>query len=95
MDSGLMYNVYLNQASGAYLFFYFFNFFYLQFQNIKIIVILFLGIVRPTKLKRDTHMGNGLIYCVYQNQAACTYLFLCVSSFFLSLQLGNIKNVQL
>ena len=64
-----MYPVYLNQAAGAYLFLLFFNFLSLQFQNINIFVILFLGTVRPTKLKLDVHMGNGVIYCVYQNQA--------------------------
>ena len=34
MDSRLMYHVYLNQAAGAYLFFYF-NFLSLKFQNIN------------------------------------------------------------
>ena len=34
MDSRLVYHVYLNQAAGAYLFFYFFNFLSLKFQNI-------------------------------------------------------------
>ena len=38
--------------------------------------------VRPTKLKIDTHMGNGLIYCVHQIQAARMYLFFYFSSFF-------------
>ena len=38
--------------------------------------------VRPTKLKLDTHMGKGLLYCVHQIQAARIYLFLYFSSFF-------------
>ena len=51
--------------------------------------------VRPTKLKLDTHMGKGLIYCVHQIQVARIYLFLYFSSFFLSLQLAKIKNLHL
>ena len=51
--------------------------------------------VRPTKLKLDTHMSKGLIYCVHQIQAARIYLFLYFSSFFLSLQLAKIKNLHL
>ena len=34
MDSRLIYQVYLNQAAGAYLFLYLFNFLCLKFQNI-------------------------------------------------------------
>ena len=49
---------------------YFFNFLSLQFQN-----IFSPFFVRPTKMKLDTHIRNGLIYCVYQNQAPSTYLF--------------------
>ena len=79
MDSRLVYRVYLNQAAGAYLFFYFFNFFSLKFQNINFLSHFS---VRPTKLKLDTHMRNGLIYCVHQIQAARIYLFLYFSSFF-------------
>ena len=51
--------------------------------------------VRPTKLKLDTHMGKGMIYCVHQIQAASIYLFLYFSSFFLYLQLAKIKNLYL
>ena len=76
MDSGLVYCLYWNQAAGAYLLLHFLIFLSLQFQSIKIFVILFLGTVRPTKVKLDVHMGNGLIYCVYQNQAASAYLSL-------------------
>ena len=64
----------------------------LKFQNIKLLSHFY---VRPTKLKLDTHMGSGLIYCVHQIQAANTNLFLYFSSFFLSLQLANIKNLHL
>ena len=41
MDCRLMYHVYLNQAAGAYLFLYFFNFLSLEFQNIKFFVTFF------------------------------------------------------
>ena len=41
MDSRLMYHVYLNQAAGAYLCLYFFNFLCLKFQNINFFVTLF------------------------------------------------------
>ena len=41
LDSWLVYHVYLNQAAGAYLFFHFFNFLSLKFQNIKLFVTLF------------------------------------------------------
>ena len=47
--------------------------------------------VRPTKLKLDTHMGKGFIYCVHQIQAAeYTGSFI-----FPSLQLAKIKNLHL
>ena len=88
MDSRLMYHMYLNLAAGAYLFLDFFNFLSLEFQNIKFFVTLS---VRPTKLKLDTHMGTGLIYCLHQIQAVRIYFFL----YFLSLQLAKIKNLHL
>ena len=50
--------------------------------NSKILIFLSHFSVRPTKLKLDTHMGKGLIYCVHQIQAARIYLFLYFSSFF-------------
>ena len=74
-----MYHVFLNRAAGVYLFLYFFNFLSLKFQNIKFLLHFS---VRPTKLKLDTHMGKGLIYCVHQIQATRIYLFLYFSSFF-------------
>ena len=77
-DSRLMYHVYLNQAAGVYLFLYFFNF----LSNSKTLNFLSLLSVRSTKLKLDTHMGKGLIYCVHQIQVARIYLFLYFSSFF-------------
>ena len=79
MDSRLMYHVYLNQSAAVYLFLLFFNFLSLKFQNIKFLSHFS---VRPTKLKLDTHMGKGLIYCVQKIQAAKIYLFLYISSFF-------------
>ena len=47
-----------------------------QFSNIKIFVTLFSGTMRPTKLRLGTRVDNGLMYCVYQNQAAAAYLSL-------------------
>ena len=87
-----MYHVHLNQAAGAYLFLYCFNFISLKFQNIKFLSHFS---VRPTKLKLGIHMGNGVIYCVHQIQAARIYLFLYFCSFFLSLQLAKIKILHL
>ena len=73
MDSRLMYHVYLNQAAGVYLFLYFFNFLSLKFQNIKFLSHFS---VRPKKLKVDTHMGKGLIYCLHKIQATRIYMSL-------------------
>ena len=42
-------------------------------------------------MKLGTHVDSGQMYCVYQNQAAATYLSLYFFSF-LSLQFSNIKN---
>ena len=77
MDSRLMYHVYLNQA-GVYLFPYFSIF----LSQIPKIIFLSHFSVSPTKLKLDTHMGKGLIYCVHQIQVARIYLFFYFSSFF-------------
>ena len=53
--------------------FFFSNFF---LSNSKTLNFLSHFSVRPTKLKLDIHMGNGLIYCLHQIQAARIYLFL-------------------
>ena len=69
-----------------------FSFFFLSnFQTLKIFVTLFSGTVRPRRLKLDTHMDSGWMYCVYWNQAAAAYssLYFII---FLSLQFSNIKN---
>ena len=44
-------------------------------------VTLFLWIVSPRKRKLDMHMGNELIYCVYQNEAASAYVSLYFAIF--------------
>ena len=53
--------------------------------------LIFSGTIRPTKLKLGTHVDNGWLYCVYQNQAvpafSSLYFFI-----FLSLQFSNIKS---
>ena len=64
IDSGLLYHVFWNQAAGAYSFLYFFIFLPLRISKHKMFATLFLGTVRPTKLKLDIRMGNGLICCV-------------------------------
>ena len=46
--------------------------------------------MRPRRLKLVTHMENGWIYCVNQNQAAAAYLSLYFF-IFLSLQFSEIK----
>ena len=85
-----MYCVYQNQIAAAYSFLYFI-FPSLQFSNIKSFVTLLSGIVRTTKLRLGTHVDNGLMQCVYQNQAAAAYLSLHFF-IFLSLQFSNIKS---
>ena len=42
-------------------------------------------------MKLVTHVNNGCMYHVYQNQTAAAYLF-CYFFIFLSLQFSNIKN---
>ena len=74
--SGQMYRVYQNQAAAAYWSPYFFIFLSLQFSNIQIFRKLLSGTVRRRRLKLDTHVDSGWMYCVYQNQAAAAYLFL-------------------
>ena len=76
VDSGQMYHVYRNQAAAAYSFLYFFIFLSLQFSTLKFFVTLFSETVRPRRLKLDTHVDSGQMYCVYWNQAAAAYLSL-------------------
>ena len=89
VDSRQMYHVYWNQAAAAYLSLYFFIFL-LQFSTLKFFVTLFSGTVRPRRLKLGTHMDNGQMYHVYQNQAAAAYLSLYFF-IFLSLQFSTLK----
>ena len=90
MDSGQMYLVYRNQAAAAYSSLHVFIFLSLQFSNIKFFVTLFLGTVRPRRLKLSSHVDIGWMYCVYQNWAASAYSSLYYF-IFLSLQFSNIK----
>ena len=62
-----------------------------NFQILNIFVAFFSGTVRPRRLKLVTHVNNGWMYHVYQNQTAAAYLFLYFF-IFLSLQFSNIKN---
>ena len=60
----------------------FFSFFFLSnFQTLKIIITLFSGTVRPRRLKLGTHVDNGWMYRVYENQAAAAYLSLYFFTF--------------
>ena len=68
MDNGLMYHVYQNQGQGPItLGVTSFD----KFYNLPLMEIFdtdFSGTMKAVKLKLSTHMDNGLIYCVYQNQ---------------------------
>ena len=90
VDSGQMYRVYRNHAAPAYSCLYFFTFLSLQFSNLKFFVTLFSGPVRPKRLKLGTHIYNGQMYRVYQNQTASAYSSLYFFTF-LSLQFSNLK----
>ena len=80
MNNGQLYRVYWNRtAAAAYSSLYFFIFLSLQFSNIKIFVTFFSGTVRPRRLNLGTHLNNGQVYGVYQNQAAAAYLSLYFS----------------
>ena len=86
VDNWWMYRVYRNQAAAALIHPFVFLFLFLSnFETLKIFVILFSGIVRPRRLKLVTHVDNGWIYHVYQNQAAAAYsslyFFIFLSSF--------------
>ena len=69
----------------------FLHFSFSNFQILKFFDTLFLGTVRPRRLKLGTHVDSGQTYHVYRNQAAAPYSSLHFFSF-LSLQFSNIKN---
>ena len=85
-----MYSVNRNQDVPAYSSLYFFILLSLQFSNIKILVTLFSGTVRPRRLKVGTHVDNGQMYHVYRNQAPAAYSSLYFF-IFLSLQFSNVE----
>ena len=90
VDSGQMYHVYWNQAAAAYSSVYFFIFLSLQFSTLKFFITLFLGTVRPRRLKIGTHVDSGQIYHIYQKQSAAAYSSLYFF-IFLSLQFSTLK----
>ena len=90
MDSGQMYHVYQNQASVAYSSLYFFIFLSLQLSTLKVFVTLFLGTMRPRRLKIGTLVDSGQMCHVYQNQASAAYSSLYFF-IFLPLQFSNVK----
>ena len=57
----------------------------LTFQTLEFFVTLFLGTVRPRRLKLGTHVGSGQMYHVYWNQATAAYsslyFFIFLSNF--------------
>ena len=58
------------------------SFFFLSnFQTLKFFVTLFLGTVRPRRLKLGTHVCSGQMYHVYRNQAAAFFIFLSLQLF--------------
>ena len=61
MDSVLMFRIYWNKAAGAYSIL---HFSFSPIPKLKFLSHIFCETVRPSKLKFDKHMGNGLIYCV-------------------------------
>ena len=65
----------------------FFIFLY-NFQTLKFFVTLFSGTVRPRRLKLGTctHVYNGWMYHLYQNQAAAAYSSLLFFPFFSNFQ---------
>ena len=79
-----MYHVYWNQAAAAYSSLYFFIFLSVQFSTLKFFVTLFLGTMRPRRLKLGIHMDSGQMYHVYQNQAAALIHPFISSFYFLS-----------
>ena len=62
----------------------------LTFQTLEFFDTLFLGTVRPRRLKLDTHVGSGKLYHVYWNQAAAAYSSLYFF-IFLYLQFSTLK----
>ena len=68
----------------------FLHFFSIQFSTLKFFVTLFLGTMRPRRLKIGTLMDSGQIYHVYQIQAVAAYSSLYFF-IFLSLQFSTLK----
>ena len=86
-DSWQMYRVYRTQAAAAYSSLYVFIFFLSNFQTLNFFVTLLSGTVRPRRFKLGSHVDNGWLYHVYQNQAVAAYS----SLYFFFIQYSNIK----
>ena len=87
-------------AAAAYSSLYFAFFFLSNFYTWKCFVTLFLGTVRPRRLKLVIHVENGRLYRVYLNHAAALihpfiFSFFFLSSFqtkiFVTLFSGNVR----
>ena len=65
-------------------------FFLSNFQTLKFVVTLFLGTVRPRRLKLGAHVDSGQLYHACRNEVSAIYSSLYFF-IFLSLQFSNIK----
>ena len=90
MDSGQMYHVYWNQAAAAYSSLCFFIFLSLQFSTLKCFVTLFLGTVRPRRLKLGTQVNSGQMYRVSESGCCCLFIPL-----FLHFSFSPIFNIEI
>ena len=63
----------------------------LTFQTLEFFVSLFLGTVRPRRLKLVTHVDSGQMYRVYRNQDAAAAYSSLYFFIFLSLQFSTLK----
>ena len=82
VGSGQMYHVYWSQAAAAYSSLYFFIFLSLQFSTLKFFVTLFLGTVRPRRLKLGTHMWTVGRCIMYTGIRLLLLIHPFISSFF-------------
>ena len=91
VNSGQVYHVYQNlQQNAAYSSLDCYIFLSLQFSTLKFFATLFSGTVRYRRLKIGTHVDNGQMYHVHQNQAVAAYSSLYFF-IFLSLQFSTLK----
>ena len=84
-----MYRVYRNQAAAAAYSSLYFSFFFLSnFQTLTFFITLFLGTVRPRRLKLVTHVDNGWMYSIVYTE---TMLLLFFVPLFFIIFLSNFR----